>query len=123
MLGELYGVNEIHTLLKHVSNNTSSQNIKNIEHVVVDCDSIDKVAFLKLFKLEDISGISSSEFQQLQNMLLEFHDVFSKHDTDIGKTSLVKHKSISLTILPLRFVIVEFHCPWLMKFINTLEIC
>ena len=96
MLGELYRVDEIHTLSKHVSNNTS-QNTNNIEHVAANCDSIDKVAFLKLFKFEDISGISSSEFQQLQNLLLEFHDVFStKHDTDIGKTSLVKHQ-INLT--------------------------
>ena len=54
---------------KHVSNNTS-QTTNDIERVAVDGDSLDKAAFLKLFKFEYISGISSSEFQQQQNLLL-----------------------------------------------------
>ena len=50
----------------------------------------------KLFDLHEITDLTSVQLRQLEDLLYEFHDVFSKHDLDLGHTSLVKHQ-INLT--------------------------
>ena len=44
--------------------------------------------------LGSITDLISVKLQQLEDLLYEFHDVFSKHDLDLGHTSLVKYVSL-----------------------------
>lgn len=47
--------------------------------------------FFNLFNLED-TDLDTDQTQKLRNLLLEYQDIFSRNDLDIGHTSTVKHR-------------------------------
>ena len=55
-----------------------------------------KETFLKLFKLDSNSHLSSTQMEQLHKLLAKNNDVFSQNDQDLGCTDVVKHR-IELT--------------------------
>ena len=90
-IGELHKVDQVHSMQQTAFDDDGLGSIPaSSPDNVHSVHDIDKVEFLKLFDLKEITDLTSVQLQQLEVLLYEFHDVFSKHDLDLGHTSLVK---------------------------------
>ncbi len=95
-LGRLYRVDEVHSMQNTVSQDEVMGNVHSSTVAQVTSNGIDRETFLRLFKFDEMNDLNQVQLHELQDLLVEFHDVFSLDDFDLGKTSLVKHQ-INLT--------------------------